>query len=84
MFVTQEDPNLNDRVFTSLEPNESVSCQFHQCFYFELRQLLNKGELLPFEVDHDGNIIRTSELGAQIVVPDSLKQGLLYTNNYAN
>ena len=55
----------------------------HDRFCSEIRRRLNGGEVLAFEFDDDGVLIRTAEAGPQIVVPDTLKQRVLYANHYS-
>lgn len=76
-LATQEALNLNDPVFAPTESDDVVLSQLQKLFCTETCCSLNNEEVIAFEVDDGGIIIRTAEATSHIVVPDKLKERVL-------
>ena len=59
-----------------------LSIQLHDPFCSDVCHHLNDGEVLAFELDENGLLVRTATHDHTIVVPHSLKKRVLWLNHY--
>lgn len=83
VYATHEVPSQNYHVFIPIQFDGIFSAHLHGRVCSEICLHLNEGEALAFEVDDDVIIVRTTRAGPQTVIPDNLKQIVIYAHHYS-
>lgn len=82
LLATKEETRLRDPPFEPITHEELVVAQLSDPFCTTIRQKINEGVLIPFDVSEDGLLIRKVSHD-QIVIPHALKERVLHIHHHA-
>ena len=81
--IAKQGPAPANVSFQPIQIEELLREQLVDGFCTEICRRLNGGEVLPFDIDDEGLLTRSSGRGNQIVIPQCLKERVLLINHYS-